>query len=109
MTKTQKTIITCLMLFTFTYWHHVGADTNTPRIDKRHQNQQERIEQGVSSGGLTPHEADMLEAQQDQIENAEARVKADGVVTSTERRRLSARGNRASRNIYRKKHNSRHR
>jgi uncharacterized membrane protein YebE (DUF533 family) len=76
-------------------------------IDARQQNQQQRIEQGESSGQLTPHEAVRLENQQDRIERAENAAKADGVVTRQERRNLTHRENNASRNIYRKKHNRR--
>jgi hypothetical protein len=48
-----------------------------------------------------------LENQQDRIERMEDRAKADGVVTRAERARLTHRQNKASRNIYRKKHNLR--
>lgn len=83
------------------------ADVNTPRIDQRQENQQERIEQGINSGALTDHEANRLENQQTRIENREAAAKADGVVTQTERSRLSHQQNKANRNIRRKKHNLR--
>lgn len=81
----------------------------TPRTEQRQTNQQQRIEQGVESGSLTRREANRLEAQQNRIERAETRMEADGVVTSSERRRLLARENTASRNIYRKKQNLRRR
>jgi hypothetical protein len=48
-----------------------------------------------------------LQAQQNRIERAEDRAKADGVVTKGERAHLTYRENKASRNIYRKKHNRR--
>ena len=77
----------------------------TPRVDRREANQERRIEQGVRSGALSPGEARRLEAQQERIERAEGRAKADGVVTGRERTHLENMQNRASRNIYRKKHN----
>jgi len=105
----NKILHTAAMLLAFTCLPQAIAGVNTPGIDQRQENQEERIEQGVNSGSLTRHEANKLEAQQDRIENAEARVKADGVVTPAERRNLTVRENKASRNIYRKKHNFRHR
>jgi hypothetical protein len=81
------------------------AGAETPVVDQRQLNQEKRIEQGVDSGRLTGHEANKLEAQQNRIENAEAKAKADGVVTRAERIRLGHRQNKASHNIYRKKHN----
>jgi hypothetical protein len=83
------------------------AGVATPGVDQRQENQDRRIEQGVKSGQLTNHEANRLEAQQNRIENTEQRMKSDGVVTRVERTRLAHRENKASRNIYRKKHNFR--
>jgi uncharacterized membrane protein YebE (DUF533 family) len=84
----------------------VSAQTATPRVTKRQIRQQARIEQGVKSGELTPKETRRLEAQQAKIAIDKARAKADGVVTPRERAKLAREQNRASRNIYRKKHNA---
>lgn len=83
------------------------AGTNDPGIQQREQNQQQRIDQGIASGQLTPKEAGRLETQQARIQQREARMKADGNLTAAERRSLTRQQNRASRNIYRKKHNDR--
>lgn len=83
------------------------AGTNDPGIQQREQNQQQRIDQGVASGQLTPREAGKLDAQQARIQQREARMKADGTLTAGERRKLTREQDRASRNIYRKKHNNR--
>jgi len=83
------------------------AGTNDPVINQRQINQERRIEQGVKSGQLTPNEAGRLEAQQARIEQREERMKSDGNLTARERRALTRQQNRASRNIYRKKHNLR--
>ncbi len=83
------------------------ADTMTPRITKRQINQQRRIKQGVKSGELTPAETRRLEAQQAKIQADKQAAKADGKVTPQERRKLRREENRASRNIYRLKHNKR--
>jgi len=78
-----------------------------PRIQQREVNQENRIQQGVQSGQLTPRETGRLEAQQAKIKQDEARMKADGNLTKAERKKLTREQNRASKNIYRKKHNER--
>lgn len=83
-----------------------SAGTGTQRIDHRQAKQQNRIEQGIQSGQLTEREVRRLEAQQNRIRLAEEKAKA--VVTRRERAQLTRRQNKASRNIYRKKHNLRH-
>jgi len=40
----------------------LGQSTYAPRIDAREQRQQQRIQQGIQSGRLTPGEANRLEA-----------------------------------------------
>ncbi len=84
------------------------AGVNDPMIQQREANQQQRIQQGVDSGQLTPREAGKLEAQQARIRQRETRMKADGKLSARERRSLTREQNRAGRNIYRKKHNLRH-
>ncbi|ESS70136.1 hypothetical protein MGMO_125c00100 [Methyloglobulus morosus KoM1] len=108
MTLSNKIFHLAAMILALNCLPQAIAGVNTPGIDQRQENQEERIEQGVSSGRLTQGETNRLEAQQDRIENAETRAKADGLVTPAERRHLRARENIASRNIYRKKHNFRH-
>ena len=83
------------------------AGTNDPVIQQRERNQQYRIDQGIKSGELTPREAGKLEAGQARVQQNEARMKADGNLTAQERRTLTKEQNRASKNIYRKKHNKR--
>ena len=84
-----------------------AAQTATPRVTKRHMKQQERIKEGVKSGELTPGETRRLEKQQMKIQHDKKVAKSDGVVTPEERAKLKREQNRASRNIYRKKHNER--
>lgn len=83
----------------------VLAGTNDPNIQKREQNQEKRIEQGVQSGQLTPKEAGKLEAKQAKIKQDEERMKADGKLTKAERKKLKREQNKASEKIYDKKHN----
>ena len=85
----------------------LAQSTNDPRIQAREQRQQQRIQQGVRSGQLTPGEANHLEGQQARIHATEDRMKAKGNLTGKERAKLTRMQNRASRNIYRKKHNNR--
>ena len=85
----------------------VAADPAMPGAERRQQVQQRRIADGVASGELTPRETVRLERQQAGIERAQRRIEADGKVTPGERARLHARQDKASRDIYRAKHNDR--
>ena len=77
-------------------------------INGRQMHQQHRIMQGVHSGELTRHETARLEHQQRHIARSEARMRASGGGLSlAERARLNREQNRASVNIYDKKHNGR--
>ena len=100
-------LITDILLFTAVLTPAMGQ--TTPSVDRREGRQSRRIKHGVRSGSLTRREARNLAAQQARIRRHERRVKADGVVTARERVSLQRQENRASRNIYRKKHNLRRR
>jgi hypothetical protein len=80
------------------------AQANDPGVQKRMENQEQRIDQGVESGRLTPREAGRLEANQARIKQTEERMKADGQLTSAERARLHNKQDNASKRIYRQKH-----
>jgi hypothetical protein len=82
------------------------SSTNTPVVRERQTNQQKRIGQGVKSGQLTPKETRRLERQQAKIQHDKKMAKADGTVTPRERAKLKREQNRASRRIYRLKHNA---
>ncbi|MDE3111112.1 MAG: hypothetical protein KGL02_14400 [Acidobacteriota bacterium] len=83
--------------------------TFAQNIHHRKVNQQTRIAQGVNSGQLTPGETAHLERQQRSINHEERNMrKADnGHLTTADRHALNRRQNRASRDIYAKKHNDR--
>jgi hypothetical protein len=83
------------------------GQTATPKVTKRQVHQQQRIKEGVKSGELTKGEAVRLEAQQHKIAVDKAEAKSDGVVTAKERAKLQREQDRASKKIYRKKHNAR--
>jgi uncharacterized membrane protein YebE (DUF533 family) len=81
-----------------------SAQANTPGVDRRQTNQQRRIDRGIASGQLTEEEAARMKQQQEDIKNMESAAKADGVVTKEERAKIQAAQNRASKNIFREKH-----
>jgi hypothetical protein len=85
------------------------ASAGTPRIDTRESNQRERIQEGVASGELTRAETRRLAAGQVHVHRAEARAKADGVVTARERAHLHHEANQQSRRIHRQKHDAQRR
>ena len=80
------------------------AQTDTPKVDARQEHQQERIQQGITSGELNQREAARLEKEQGRIAAHEEKAKADGVVTKEERRKLNREQDRASRHIAKEKH-----
>ena len=82
----------------------VLAQTNTPNIDQRQANQQQRIDQGVKSGQLTGKEAARLEKGQEHVQKVEDKAKADGKVTKKERARIQHAENVQSRHIAKQKH-----
>jgi hypothetical protein len=86
----------------------VLAQTNTPAVDQRQANQQQRIDQGVKSGELTAKEAARLEKNQQRIQKMEDKAKADGKVTPKERVRLEKAQNVESKKIAREKHDRQH-
>ena len=88
-----------------------NVDPNHPRVNEvnaREQNQQNRIANGVKNGSLTPGETARLERQQQHIVNQEKKDMAanNGHLTKAEQNKLNREQNRASKNIYDKKHNA---
>jgi hypothetical protein len=83
---------------------------NAQEIQKRKENQQDRIAQGVKSGQLTPAETANLEHKQARLNREIRRDRAanGGKLTNQEKRQINRQQNHLSRQIYRKKHNGRH-
>ena len=77
---------------------------STPRIDKRQDYQERRIEQGQKSGQLTQKEAARLEKGQARVDKMEKKAGADGKVTKKERARIEHAQDQQSKKIYREKH-----
>jgi hypothetical protein len=82
------------------------SGTKTPVVTKRQMNQHQRIKQGVKSGELTKGEARKLHSEEKTIQAEKQMAKADGKVTPAERAKLRKDQNKASKDIYRLKHNA---
>jgi hypothetical protein len=87
------------------------VDPNHPRVNEvnaREQNQQNRIANGMKSGQVTPKEGAKLERQQQHIVNQEKKdmAKDNGHLTKADQAKLNKEQNKASKNIYDKKHNA---
>ena len=78
----------------------------TGSIVQRNVNQQERIEQGLQSGQLTPREAAKLEGEEARVEKMESRALRDGRLSPEERARIDRAQDQVSRDIYREKHDA---
>ncbi len=87
----------------------VFAQANTPKIDQRQANQEQRIDKGIASGQLNEREANRLNNQQEHINKMEDKAKSDGVVTKKERTKIATSQDRASRRIARQKHDAQQR
>lgn len=61
---------------------------STSRIDKRQEQQDKRIEKGLSSGQLNQKEAARLEKGQTHVQKMENKALSDGKVTKSEKRRI---------------------
>ncbi|MDO8789998.1 MAG: hypothetical protein Q7J42_18130 [Sulfuritalea sp.] len=104
MKRTSSLLIAVLAAFALP----VLAQTATPKVDQRQANQQQRIDQGVTSGALTGKEAARLEKGQERIQTMEDKAKADGKVTPKERERLKQAQNKQSQQIVQEKHDPQH-
>jgi hypothetical protein len=75
-------------------------------IKERQENQDQRIDAGIDAGTVTKHEQSHLDTEQKAIDNARDKALAnDGKIGKKERRQLTRAQNRASRHVYRAKHN----
>ncbi|WP_334190897.1 hypothetical protein [Noviherbaspirillum sp.] len=61
---------------------------STPGIDNAQQQIRTRIQQGIASGHITPHEAEELHARERNLQYREMQMKRDGNATPQERRQL---------------------
>jgi hypothetical protein len=80
------------------------AQTKTPVVKERQENQHDRIKEGVKDDDLTRREAAKLRAEQAKIQGEKEAAKADGKVTPAERAKIQHDQNKASRHIAKQKH-----
>jgi CRISPR/Cas system-associated endoribonuclease Cas2 len=87
------------------------VDPGHPRVNqvnKREQNQQNRIANGVKTGQLTPGETRRLERGEQRLQNNEKKdmAKDNGHLTKKDQRHLNREANHMSKRIYQDKHNA---
>ncbi len=83
-----------------------SSGVKDPGVNARQENQQDRIAQGVKSGQLTPHEAQVLQNKEQRLSRMEQRLKADGTLSPEDRARMQSRLNALSADIARQKHDA---
>ena len=103
--KTNKLLIA--VLFSACVLPVFAQNATTPNINKTQQNHENRIINGLRSGELTVQEAQNLQKREGKIEADKQAAQADGKVTGAERRTIKRAQARASKAIYKKKHNRR--
>ena len=84
----------------------VASAAAAGEVDRRQARQQERIDQGVVSGSLTPREAGRMERR---VARTEGEIRTDramngGHLTVAEKAKVNREQNRTGRAIYRQKH-----
>ena len=79
---------------------------HAPLVNGRQHLQHDRIAQGVHSGQLTKEETAKLRAEEKGIRQEERAYRADGKLTSVERKDLQQDLNKTSKDIYQEKHDS---
>jgi hypothetical protein len=100
----MKKFVTVLLSATFVLGLSVVSMAHTPGVNRREYREQRRIHQGIRNGELTRREAGRLRAEQFRIRAYEARARSNGSLSRRERYRLDQMMDRASRDIYRQKH-----
>lgn len=93
-------LATAAFLFAFSF-------AGSAQVKQRAVNQHHRIRQGVRSGEITAGERARIANKEKEVRQDVKDAKSDGVVTGQERREIRRDQNRASRTIYRTKHNNR--
>ena len=99
----NKTIIAAALVAVFAL-PGMALAQSTPRIDKRQENQDKRIEQGVKSGELNKKEAARLEKGQARVQKMEDKAAADGKITKKEKVKIEHAQDVQSKHVARQKH-----
>jgi hypothetical protein len=100
----MKNVVSILLTATFVLSLSLVSFANTPVINRRERQQQQRIVRGLRSGELTIRETARLEHQQASIRRYERQAKSDGYLSWRERQRLDSRLDRANRSIHHQRH-----
>jgi len=105
--KSLATLSTIILIGCGSAWAQAPGSTAGAGVDAREANQQQRIEQGIKSGTLTPRETQKLERREMSIQRQEDRMRArdGGELTAKDRAVLNRRLDNTSGAIYNKKHN----
>ncbi len=104
-----KALVPVALFSTLALTTAAQAAPPTHPINHRRNEQQQRIDQGLRSGSLTPRETVRLEHREGRIAHQEARDRrSGGHFTAAERRHIEREENRTSRAIYRQKHDAQH-
>jgi hypothetical protein len=82
------------------------AQTNTPLIDKRQDNQAARINAGKNSGALNNAEAARLQQGQNRVDALKNRAAADGKTTADERAKIRQTQNQQNKRIIKQKNDA---
>jgi hypothetical protein len=104
--NTMKLYKTALAVALGTLFTGVALAQSNYSIEQRDRAEQARIDRGVQSGQLTSREAARLQGERAQIERLEARARADGTLSRSERARIDNAQDRLSRDIYRETHDN---
>jgi hypothetical protein len=98
----HKSIIAAVVIAAFAS-PGVALTQSTPRVDKRQEYQDKRIEKGVVSGQLNQKEAARLEKGQIHVQKMENKAMSDGKVTKHEKRRIEHAQDQQSKRIARER------
>ena len=85
---------------------NVSAQSEKKTVKEKQVNQSERLSEGTKNGSLTDKEAARLYNEQVQIQEQKKAAKADGNYTRDERKDIKKDQKRASRHIYKNKHDA---
>lgn len=98
--------VSCLTLMGLLVGMNAAWADNAADVVKRDVNQEKRIEEGLKSGTLNTREAARLEGEEARINRMESNAAKDGVITKREKARIERAQNKASRDIWREKHDA---
>lgn len=105
----MKKLILILFITVFGIFATNTFGQTTHHADEREHNQKRRVKRGVKSGEITKKEGKSIKHSEKDVLSYEKKAKSDGTVTKKEKARLQHKQNKASRKIFRTKHNGRDR